>query len=471
MILPIILSGGAGSRLWPLSRELFPKQLLPLLGNGSLLQATLTRLNNIENTLAPLVICNEQHRFMVAEQLREIQVTPSAMILEPMGRNTAPAIAIAALHAVMDGQDPLLLVLPADHVIRNEERFAEMVMTGREFARQGQLLTFGIVPAKPETAYGYIKAGSVLSDQAYQVEQFIEKPNLLIAQQYLAEGGYYWNSGMFMFRASVILKELGQYAPDILQAAQKIMESLSQDRDFIRIDAATFEQCPSDSIDYAVMEKTKNAVMISAQLDWNDLGSWNALWEVGEQDGDGNILDGDVHVHNSRNCYLHADHRMLAVIGLEECVVMETADAVLVAHKDHVQDVKKMVERLKRDGREEVSLHRRVYRPWGSYESVDESAHFKVKRITVNPGASLSLQMHHHRSEHWVVVSGTAQVTCGDDVFMLEQNQSTYIPVGMTHRLANPGTQPVELIEVQSGHYLGEDDIVRFEDVYGRESQ
>lgn len=469
-ILPVVLSGGVGSRLWPLSRELFPKQLLPLLNGKSLLQNTFQRLLSVPHILSPLVTCNEQHRFIVAEQLGELQVVPSTILLEPFGRNTAPAITLAALRAIEEGGDPILLILPVDHVINHENAFVSAVATALPLADAGQLVTFGVIPTKPDTAYGYIKAGQiVLGEQIYQVERFVEKPDLQSAMTYFSEGGYYWNSGIFMFRASAILDKLKQHALDILQTCQTAMKHSVASKNFLHIDAQAFEQCPSDSIDYAVMEKTSNLFVIPAQLGWSDLGSWASLWEWRQQDGNNNFLEGDVHVENVLDSYLHANHRMLAVIGMRDCIVMETADAVLVAHKDQAQEVKKIVDRLKLAGRTETILHRRVYRPWGSYELIDESSNFKVKRITVNPGQALSLQLHHHRAEHWVVVQGIAKVRRGDEVFTLSENQSTYIPAETLHRLSNPDKRLLEIIEIQSGDYLEEDDIVRLEDAYGRE--
>lgn len=505
MITPVILSGGAGSRLWPLSRELYPKQLLPLVSEATMLQETQLRLNGLENLLAPLVVCNESHRFMVAEQLRQAQVPAGAILLEPVGRNTAPAVAVAALQARKAGDDPVLLVLPADHVIIDGETFRNAVLYGAEFARAGKMVTFGIVPTKPETGYGYIRADRachsslvtchlpktkdqgpmandptaqavVTNDQGpmtndatgFTVAQFIEKPDLPTAESYLAAGDYFWNSGMFMFRASRYLEELEKFAPEMLACCREALNKAQRDLDFVRLDAAAFAACPKDSIDYAVMEKTAEAVVIPLDAGWSDVGSWSALWEVGTTDRDGNVVRGDVLTHDSRNCYLHATGRMVAAVGLEDHVVVETADAVLVARRDRAQEVKAIVDQLKQQGRGEALLHRKVNRPWGAYECIDASERFQVKRITVNPGASLSLQMHHHRAEHWIVVRGTARITRGEDTVILSENQSTYIPLGVQHRLENPGLIPLELIEVQSGSYLGEDDIVRFEDRYGR---
>ncbi|ROR29659.1 mannose-1-phosphate guanylyltransferase/mannose-6-phosphate isomerase [Inmirania thermothiophila] len=465
-IVPVILSGGAGSRLWPLSRELHPKQFLPLVGERSMLQETALRLG--ETGAAPLVVCNEAHRFMVAEQLREVAVRPRAVVLEPAGRNTAPAVALAALAAQEGGADPLLLVLPSDHLVRDAAALRAAVEAGAAHAAAGALVTFGIVPDAAETGYGYIRAGAPLDGGAFRVARFVEKPDRATAERFLAEGGYYWNSGMFLFRAGRYLEELARHAPAILEACRGAWAGRAEDADFVRPDRGAFEACPSDSVDYAVMERTEAAVVQPLDAGWSDVGSWSALWQAREQDEAGNVVLGDVLAEDVRGSYLHATSRIVAAVGLEGHVVVETADAVLVAPRERVQDVKALVARLKAEGREEALLHRRVYRPWGSYETVDRAERFQVKRITVNPGASLSLQMHHHRAEHWVVVRGTARVTRGEESFLLTENQSTYIPVGVRHRLENPGKIPLELIEVQSGPYLGEDDIVRFEDRYGR---
>jgi mannose-1-phosphate guanylyltransferase/mannose-6-phosphate isomerase len=482
MIIPVILSGGAGTRLWPLSRELYPKQLLPLCSEQTMLQETASRLDGLAEVAAPLVVCNEAHRFLVAEQLRQLGVGSSGIILEPCGRNTAPAVAVAALQAMADGSDPLLLVLPADHVIRDLVTFQQTVRQGCQYAAAGKLVTFGIVPDHPETGYGYIKAGGVLDGGAvmagghasrsetsiFTVASFVEKPDIDTAKAYLKAGNYYWNSGMFLFRASVFLEELDKYNPQMLVACRKAHASLQADLDFLRLGAEDFAACPADSIDYAVMEKTARAAVIPLDAGWNDVGSFSALWQVGAQDVHGNVMHGDVLTEGAQNCFLHAGSRLLAAVGIQDLVVVETADAVLVADKAQVQHVKQIVAQLKRDKRDEALLHRQVSRPWGSYEGVDAGERFQVKRIIVNPGASLSLQKHHHRAEHWVVVSGTARVTCGDKVIILTENQSTYIPLGEVHRLENPGQIPLQMIEIQSGSYLGEDDIVRIEDHYGR---
>lgn len=463
-ILPVILSGGSGTRLWPLSREAYPKQFLPLVGDVTMLQATWNRVAAIAGA-APIVVANQEHRFMAAEQLRECDVTPQALILEPIGRNTAPAIAIAALQALAAGEDALLLVLPSDHVVRDDAAFHAAVKQAAVAADAGKLVTFGIVPTAPETGYGYIKAQA--GNGVHPVDRFVEKPDLATAQQYVSSGEYYWNSGMFLFKASRYLQELDSLQPAILAACRTALDKASRDSDFIRLDADAFAASPSDSIDYAVMEKTGDAAVVPLDAGWNDVGSWSALWEVSDKDADGNACHGDVIALDCRNSYAYGN-RLIAMVGLEDVVVVETDDAVFVGHKDRVQDVKEIVAQIKRDGRSEAAAHRKVYRPWGAYDSIDNGARFQVKRITVKPGATLSLQMHHHRAEHWIVVSGTAEVTRGEEVILLAENQSTYIPLGVTHRLKNPGKLPLELIEVQSGSYLGEDDIVRFEDQYGR---
>ncbi|MEN1928003.1 mannose-1-phosphate guanylyltransferase/mannose-6-phosphate isomerase, partial [Luteimonas sp. MJ250] len=420
--------------------------------------------------LGPLVVANEGHRFMAAEQLRQVGCAPAAILLEPVGRNTAPAIAIAALEATAAGADPLLLVLPSDHVINDDVGFRAAVRVAEPAAQAGRLVTFGIVPTGPETGYGYIRAGTPLSMESgvRAVAEFVEKPDAVTAGAYVTSGEHVWNSGMFLFRASVYLAELERHQPAMLAACRAALAGAKRDEDFVRLDKAAFEACPSDSIDYAVMEKTADAAVLAMDVGWNDVGSWSALWQVAEQDDDGNAHHGDVVAKNCRNTLAWGDGRLVALLGLKDVVVVDTADAVLVVHKDHVQDVKAIVSELKAAGRAEPTVHRKVYRPWGSYDSIDMGERFQVKRITVKPGAQLSLQMHHHRAEHWVVVSGTGRITRGEEVILLTENQSTYIPLGVTHRLENPGRLPLELIEVQSGSYLGEDDIVRFEDVYGR---
>jgi mannose-1-phosphate guanylyltransferase/mannose-6-phosphate isomerase len=472
MLIPVILSGGVGSRLWPLSREYYPKQLLALIGENTLLQNTVTRLDGLTNKSAPLLVCNENHRFLVAEQLRSIGVKPTHIILEPVGRNTAPAVAVAALTALVRDPDALLLVLSADHLIMNAPVFCEAVTAGIPLAQAGYLVTFGIVPTGPETGYGYINATDTIEDTlALSVERFVEKPDLATAQHYVDSGQYYWNSGMFLFKASSYLNELEQFSPDILGTCRVAIENALEDQDFLRLDSAAFKTCPSDSIDYAVMEHTQKAVVIPFDAGWSDVGAWSSLWEVSEHDSDGNVIIGDVLTENVHNSYLRSEHRLLAAIGVDNLTIVETADAILVADKEQDQAVKQIVARLKANNRSEANLHRKVYRPWGYYESIDTAIRFQVKRITVNPSASLSLQMHYHRSEHWIVVKGTARITRGDDIFILSENHSTYIPLGVKHRLENPGKLPLEIIEVQSGGYLGEDDIVRYEDVYGREAE
>ncbi len=467
MITPVIMAGGSGSRLWPLSRQLNPKQFLPLTGEGSMLQETLKRLEPLEHR-APLLICNEEHRFLVAEQVRQQGVSDARILLEPEGRNTAPAIAVAALQAIAEEPDALLLVLAADHLIRDVEKFHESIGHAQTLAEANHLVTFGIVPTHAETGYGYIQRGEELKDFGFQVKRFVEKPDSNTAEDYLATGGYYWNSGMFLFSAKRYLDELERFQPAMVEACRAALAGASQDLDFTRLDAEAFRACPSDSIDYAVMERTEQAAVVPLEAGWSDIGSWSALWDVKEHDAQGNACQGDVMLHDSHNLMVHADHRLVATVGVEDLVVVETKDAVLVAHKDRVQEVKKIVERLKREGRQEHINHREVYRPWGVYDSIDKGERYQVKCITVKPGAKLSVQMHHHRAEHWVVVSGTAKVTIGDKTQLVSENESTYIPIGQVHALENPGKIPLELIEVQSGSYLGEDDIIRFNDRYGR---
>lgn len=466
MFIPVIMAGGTGSRLWPLSRSAYPKQYLPLTSDNSMLQETVLRLKGSDH-LAPLVICNEDSRFMVAEQLRAINALKCPVVLEPVGRNTAPAIALAALQAIAEGEDPLLLILAADHVIQDQKAFLAAISQAQTLAQKDAMVTFGIVPTHAETGYGYIKRGAAHQD-AFKVDSFVEKPDLSTATQYLNSGEYYWNSGMFMFKASRYLAELEKYQPEILAACKKAIGNTSSDLDFVRVDKAAFEACPDDSIDYAVMEKTESAVVVPLDAGWNDVGSWSALWEVNEKDENGNATKGDCITHDTKNCLIQSGERLVATVGVEDLVIVDTKDAVMVASKDNVQDVKKVVEKLKAESRSEFVFHREVYRPWGKYDSIDNGDRYQVKHITVKPGAKLSVQMHHHRAEHWVVVSGTAKVTNGDKEMLLTENQSTYIPVGVIHALENPGKVDLELIEVQSGSYLGEDDIVRFEDRYGR---
>ena len=470
MILPVIMAGGTGSRLWPLSRELYPKQFLKLKGDLSMLQQTIARLSGI-NHQAPLLICNEEHRFIAAEQLRVGGFDYSGIILEPVGRNTAPAIALAAIHALKSAskdEEPILLVLAADHLIENENLFHKAVEQALPFAQDDQLVTFGITPTSPETGYGYIQCGESHGD-AFSVQEFVEKPSLDVAKGYLASGNYFWNSGMFLFKASRYLEELKSHRPDILSACEKAMSATKPDMDFIRVSKEEFERCPDDSIDYAVMEKTDAAKMIPMDAGWSDVGSWSALWEVSEKDENQNVSSGDVININSTNSYIYAESKLVSTVGIDNLVVIETKDAVLVVNKDKVQHVKDVVKLLKESGRTEHKIHREVFRPWGKYDSIDSGERDQVKRITVKPGEKLSIQMHHHRAEHWIVVCGTAKVTIGEKTFLLSENESTYIPIGTIHALENPGKIPLEMIEVQTGGYLGEDDIVRFEDRYGRD--
>ncbi|MDQ5767534.1 mannose-1-phosphate guanylyltransferase/mannose-6-phosphate isomerase [Thiothrix subterranea] len=470
MITPIILSGGSGTRLWPLSRQLRPKQFLPIVGNDTLFQETVQRLHGIEGLQPPFVICNEDHRFMVAEQLQALGLQAQGILLEPVGRNTAPAIALAALRLLQQNQaDAVMLVLPADHVIHDAPAFHQAVIQAAQAAYNGHLVTFGIVPHCAETGYGYIRHGEPLADSAgYRVAAFVEKPDQSTAAAYLESGHYLWNSGMFLFRADYFLKELADYAPDVLSACETALANAKSDSDFIRLDSVAFAACPAISVDYAVMEKTARAVVIPLDAGWNDVGAWSAVWEVGQADHNGNVIRGDALTHNANNNLIYTEHRLVSLVGVDNLVVVETKDATLVAHRDQVQDVKHIVGQLQARQRPEATIHREVNRPWGTYDCIDGGERFQVKRIMVKPGAKLSLQMHHHRAEHWIVVSGTAEVRCGNNTLLLTENQSTYIPLGEVHSLSNPGKVPLEIIEVQSGSYLGEDDIVRFEDAYGR---
>ena len=464
MLVPVIMAGGSGTRLWPLSRSLYPKQFLPLVSDRTMLQETVLRLKGLE-TAPPVTICNEEHRFIVAEQLRAIDQLGS-VILEPEGRNTAPAVALAA-HVISSENDPLLLILAADHVIQNDVAFVDAIKKAIPLAKEGKLVTFGIVPQSAHTGYGYIERGQP-NDSGFEVNKFVEKPSKETAQAYIDSEKYYWNSGIFLFRASRYLKELKTHRPDISASCISSLEGKTKDLDFVRINADEFLKCPEDSIDYAVMENTQDSVVVPLDAGWSDVGSWSALWDIDKKDNMGNSIHGDVIIENTRNCLVHGDERLIATLGLEDIVIVDTKDTVMVAHKDNVQDVKELVKKLKAGGRSEFKLHREVYRPWGKYDSIDNGERYQVKRITVNPGAKLSVQMHHHRAEHWIVVSGSAEVTKGDKTFLLAENESTYIPIGVIHALKNPGKTPLELIEVQSGSYLGEDDIVRFEDLYGR---
>lgn len=467
-LIPIILSGGSGNRLWPRSREAFPKQLLNLSGDHSLLQNTVLRVADLPNALSSIVVSNAKYRFLVAEQLNQIQQNDTHILLEPVGRNTAPALAIAAMQVVESHGDGVMLALPADHLIEDRAAFHAAVSVAMQHAEQNKLVTFGIAPTKPETGYGYIQAGDALQDGAFVVQNFVEKPDQTLAEQYVAAGNYFWNSGMFVMKASVYLSALKQYAPDILAACQTAFDKKQSDLHFTVLDAAAFATCPKDSIDYAVMEKTHDAVVVPFKAAWSDVGSWSALQDIGQKDANQNVLHGDVVTEGVCGSYIYAQDRLVAAVGLQDHVVVETKDAVLVAHKDACQDVKKITQQLQAANRLEAVVHQQVYRPWGYYESLSSGPGFQVKRIVVNPGARLSLQLHHQRSEHWVVVSGVASIECGDERFELTANQSTYIPVGVKHRLSNETDVPLAVVEVQSGAYLGEDDIVRFEDQYAR---
>lgn len=476
---PVILSGGSGTRLWPLSREQYPKQLLALAGDDTMLQATATRLDGLAGVCEvddrPIVVCNEDYRFMTAEQLRAIGKATDRIILEPVGRNTAPALTLAALLSVEGGEDPLLLVMPADHVIGNRTAFQQAVATGAAQAAQGAMVTFGIVPEHAETGYGYIRCGDACADGVRAIAEFVEKPDAATAQAYLASGDYLWNSGIFLVRAGTWLNAMAQLQPSMLAACERSMAGHRRDTDFVRVDAAAFRECPSDSIDYAVMEHLAGrddlgiaGVVVPLAAEWSDLGAWDALWQIADKDAQGNACQGDVLVEDVQGSLVIATDRMVACVGVSDVVVVETPDAVMVLDKSRTQEVKKIVARLKAEKRPQASAHRKIHRPWGYYDSIDHGERFQVKRIVVNPGASLSLQMHHHRAEHWIVVSGTARVTRGEETFLLSENQSTYIPLGTSHRLENPGKIDLHMIEVQSGTYLGEDDIVRFEDIYKR---
>ncbi|MBQ4828182.1 mannose-1-phosphate guanylyltransferase/mannose-6-phosphate isomerase [Alteromonas sp. MMG017] len=463
---PVILAGGTGSRLWPKSRAALPKQFLSLTSANTMLQDTVTRLGD-KPTEAPVFICNEAHRFLVAEQLRQKSIIHGGILLEPVGRNTAPAIALAAIHAIKAGEDPTLLVLAADHLIQDNEAFHSAINQAEKLAEKGKLVTFGIVPTKAHTGFGYIKSGSSL-EVGFEVDSFVEKPELSIAKEYISSGNYYWNSGMFMFKASRYLEELEKYSPEILEVCKQAIESETPDLDFIRVDKDIFSNCKDDSIDYAVMEKTTSAAMVPLDAGWSDVGSWTSLWETAKKDENGNATIGDTILENTTNSYVNSEQRLVAVIGLDDVIVVETKDAVMVAHKNDAQSIKNVVSKLKSDKRPEFEFHREVFRPWGSYDSIDNGSRFQVKRITVKPGEKLSVQMHHHRAEHWIVVSGSANVTIDDKTKLVTENESVYIPIGSVHALENPGKIPLELIEVQSGAYLGEDDIVRFSDRYGR---
>lgn len=462
MIKAVVMAGGSGTRLWPLSRAGHPKQFLSLNGKDTMLQMTVKRLGSLD-VESSAIICNEEHRFFVAEQLREINRLDE-IILEPAGRNTAPAIALAAMTSK---NDPLLLVLAADHVIQDEVEFSQAVKAALPIAESGKLVTFGVVPHEPHTGYGYIKKG-IKKDTGFLVEKFVEKPTHEDALHYFESGDYLWNSGMFLFRASRYLEELEKFRPDIIEACKNSIKDIEIDLDFVRVNKDGFLNCPSESIDYAVMEKTSDAVVVPMNAGWSDIGSWSSLWDVSEKDIRGNVASGDVLLHEANNSFIRSDDKLVACVGVNDLVIVSTKDALLVAQKDRVQDAKLIAQRLKAEGRPEWEIHREVYRPWGMFDSIDQGDRYQVKRITVKPGAKLSVQMHHHRAEHWVIVSGSAKVTNGDKTFLLSENESTYIPIGVVHALENPGKVDLEIIEIQSGTYLGEDDIVRFEDVYGR---
>jgi mannose-1-phosphate guanylyltransferase/mannose-6-phosphate isomerase len=470
MIYPVILSGGVGSRLWPISRSLYPKQLLPLVSDQPMMLETALRVRGGEDFAAPIIVSNDEHRFIIAQQMRDAGIAPLAHILEPQGRNTAPAAAAAAAFVQAQDAKGILLILPADHHISNTEAFLGAIAKGATLAEDGHLVTFGVLPSGPETGYGYIKRGKAIEGTgAYSVERFVEKPDLETAKSYLAEGGYDWNAGIFMFRADTILDEMRMHCPEIAARASEAVIKGVRDLDFLRLDAEAFGASPSNSIDYAVMEHAANVAVVPADMGWSDIGSWSALWEIGAKDESGNVISGDVLTTDTKNSYIRAENGLVATVGVENLIIVETGDVMLVASRDRVQEVKAIVDRLASQGRTEHQLHTRVHRPWGYYEGLDSGERHQVKHLMVHPGASLSLQMHHHRAEHWVVVKGRAEVTVGDKVSILEENQSVYIPLGTTHRLSNPGTEPLSIIEVQSGAYLGEDDIVRFDDVYGRD--
>jgi mannose-1-phosphate guanylyltransferase/mannose-6-phosphate isomerase len=467
-IIPVILSGGSGTRLWPLSRKEYPKQYLPLAGDNTMLQETILRLNGLDNLTDPIIICNVGHRFLVAEQCQQIGIINPTILLEPVGRNTAPAIAAAVLQSLKDSDDSTLLVLSADHIIQDIEAFHAAINIANQQAQSGKLATFGIVPTDANTGYGYIKASHKNIDGAYKVEEFVEKPDLKTAEFYLDQGNYLWNSGMFTFKADVLIDELTTHSSDIVNSVNNAINNATQDLDFIRLDKQAFESSPYDSIDYALMEKSDNVVVVPLDAGWSDVGLWSALYDIGTKDSNGNVIQGDVFTKETINTYINANHHMVATIGVQDLVIVDTPNATLIATKDKAQEVKSIVESLQADGRDEGTMHRKFYRPWGWYDSIEMGEHFQVKRLHVNPGAKLSLQMHHKRAEHWVVVSGTATAINGEDVLTLKEGDSTYIPIGVVHCLENKTNEQLEIIEVQSGTYLGEDDIVRFEDIYGR---
>ena len=467
-IIPVILSGGSGTRLWPLSRKQYPKQYLPLLGDKTMFQETILRLSGIENLADPIIICNVGHRFIVAEQCKQIDITNPTVLLEPIGRNTAPAIAAAALQSLKLSDDAALLVLSTDHLIQDIDIFHSAINIANKQAQNGKLVTLGIFPTDANTSFGYIKSSNDDNDGAYKVEEFVEKPDLPTAQTYLEQGNYLWNSGMFMFKASALIDELTTYSSDIVKAVSVSVDKATQDLDFIHLEKQAFESSPSDSIDYALMEKSNNVVVVPLNARWNDIGSWSALYNISTKDNNGNVINGDVITQDTTNTYINANHHMVATVGVDNLIIVDTPDVTFIATQDKVEEIKSMVESLQANGREEVNKHRKVYRPWGWYDSIEMGLYFQVKRLHVNPGAKLSLQMHHKRAEHWIVVSGTATVTNGEDILTLTKGDSTYIPIGTTHGLENKTNKSLEIIEVQSGTYLGEDDIVRFEDIYGR---
>jgi len=467
-IIPVILSGGSGTRLWPLSRKQYPKQYLPLAGDNTMLQETILRLSGLDNLVDPIIVCNADHRFLVAGQCQQINIKNPTILLEPVGRNTAPAIAAAALQSLKKTDDAVLLILSADHVIQDVEAFHQAINIASSQAQDGKLATFGIVPTDANTGYGYIKASKDDVNGAYKVEEFVEKPDLQTAQAYLEQGNYLWNSGMFMFKATTLIDELTSYSPGMVNSVSDAVNNAEQDLDFIRLDKQAFESSPSDSIDYALMEKSNNVVVVPLDAQWNDIGAWSALHDIGTKDTNGNVIKGDVIIKDTTNTYINANHHMVATIGVDNLIIVDTPDATFIATQDKAQEVKSIVESLQANGRDEGTMHRKVYRPWGWYDSIEMGEHFQVKRLHVNPSAKLSLQMHHKRAEHWVVVSGTATVINGEDVLTLIEGDSTYIPIGVTHGLENKTNEQLEIIEVQSGTYLGEDDIVRFEDIYGR---
>jgi len=467
-VTPVILSGGSGTRLWPLSRKQHPKQYLSLAGDNTMLQETILRLNGLDNLADPIIVCNADHRFLVAEQCQQIDIKNPTILLEPVGRNTVPAIAAAALQSLQDSEDSTLLVLSADHVIQDIDAFHKAINLASQQAQSGKMTTFGIVPTGANTGYGYIKSSKDNINGVYKVEEFVEKPDLKTAQSYLEQGNYLWNSGMFMFKAAVLIDELTTHSPEIIASVNNAVNNAEQDLDFIRLDKQAFESSPSDSIDYALMEKSDNVVVVPLDAQWNDIGSWSALHGIGNKDINGNVINGNVIAQDTSNTYIYANHHTITTIGVDSLIVVDTPDATFIATQDKAQEVKSIVESLQADGRDEGTIHRKVYRPWGWYDSIESGKHFQVKRLHVNPGAELSLQMHHKRAEHWVVVNGTATVVNGEEVLTLKEGESTYIPIGAMHSLGNKTNEPLEVIEVQSGIYLGEDDIVRFKDAYGR---